>query len=170
MAMIERIVTLLYLSGEPLPLATLADLLETDTASLEKDLVTVEMKLRDIGLHLLRNADAVSIVTDIKQAGLVEQFWKEELKGDLTPATLQVLSLIAYLDNPTRQMISSIRGVQSSQSIRTLAVRGLIRREGEVCTLTSEALKQLGVTASSELPNYETIRAELLDKIKALEN
>ena len=168
--MIERIVTLLYLSGEALSLPTLSSLLQVDVATIEGELDTLQTKLQSIGLQLLRNEDSLSIVTDVKQAGLVEQFWKEELKGDLTPAALQVLSLVAYLGNPTRQTISFIRGVQSSQSIRTLAVRGFIKREGEVCQLTGDALKQLGITSVEALPQYETIRAELLDKIKMLES
>lgn len=167
--MIEKIITILYLSGEPLSVKTIATLINEDEKSVEESLVEVETKIKEVGLGLLRNKDEVSIVTDAKQAGLVEAFWKEELKGDLTPATLQVLSIVAYLGNPTRQTISYIRGVQSSQSIRTLSVRGLIKREGEMCTLTGDALKHLGVTKVEELPQYETIRTELLEKLKSIE-
>lgn len=169
MHMLERIVTILYLSGEPIALTDLASLLKIDQKEIESILPTIEQKVKEVGLHLLHNGDELSIVTDPAQAPLVEQFWKEELKGDLTPATLQVLTIIAYLGSPTRQQISFVRGVQSSQSIRTLAVRGLIRREGEICILTSDALKQLGVLHVTELPQYETIHADLVDKMKSLE-
>lgn len=167
--MIERIATLLYLSGEPISCTDMARILETDVTTLYSALDEVEKHTQPLGLHVLRNGDMVSMVTDVKQAPLVEQFWKEELKGELTPATLQVLTIIAYLENPTRQVISYIRGVQSSQSIRTLAVRGLIKREGEVCTLTSDALKQLGITRVEELPQYDTIRKDLTEKMKTLD-
>jgi segregation and condensation protein B len=167
--MLEKIVTILYLSGEPIALPALASLLGTDAPAIESTLPEVEAKIRATGLLLLRNGDELSIVTSPTEASLVEAFWKEELKGDLTPATLQVLSIVAYLGNPTRQTISYIRGVQSSQSVRTLSVRGLIKREGEVCTLTGDALKQLGVTSVEELPQYETIRNELLEKLTTLE-
>lgn len=167
--MIERIVTLLYLSGEPLPLSSISETLGVSRNEIEETIPSIEAKLSEIGLHILRNDDALSIVTDTKQAPLVEHFWKEELKGDLTPAALQVLTIIAYMGPVTRHTVSFIRGVQSSQSIRTLTVRGLIRREGEMCFLTSETLRQLGVTHLEELPQYEHIHAEFIEKIKSLE-
>ena len=167
--MLQKIITILYLSGEPIAIKDIALLLHVEASEVENTLPHIDAKMEEIGLRLLRNNDEISIVTDASQAALVESFWKEELKGDLTPATLQVLSIVAYLGNPTRQTISYIRGVQSSQSVRTLSVRGLIKREGEVCTLTGDALKQLGVTSVEELPQYETIRADLLDKLKQVE-
>ncbi len=167
--MIEKIITILYLSGEPISVKAIAGLIEEETTIVLDILPQIEMKIKEIGLHLLRNGDEISIVTDYTQARLVESFWKEELKGDLTPATLQVLSIVAYLGNPTRQTISYIRGVQSSQSIRTLSVRGLIKREGEVCTISGDSLKQLGITAVEDLPQYEIIRTELLEKLKSIE-
>ena len=80
-----------------------------------------------------------------------------------------MLTLVAYLGTPTREEISYIRGVQSAQSIRTLTVRGLINREGEKCVLTDDALKQLGVTKSENLPDYETIHTSLTEKLSARE-
>lgn len=168
--MLEKIITILYISGEPISINSIAELLQIESKSIEEILPSVENKIKEIGLLLLKNKDEISIVTDPSQAQIVEGFWKEELKGDLTPATLQVLSIIAYLGNPTRQTISYIRGVQSAQSIRTLSVRGLIKREAEICTLTGEALKHLGITKIEELPQYENIRSELLEKIKVSES
>ena len=167
--MLEKIITILYLSGNPISISAISELTGQDKTVVEESLKEVDSKVKEIGLLLLRNGDEVSIVTNPSQASLVETFWKEELKGDLTPATLQVLTIVAYLDSPTRQTISYIRGVQSSQSIRTLSVRGLIKREGEACSLTGEALKHLGVASVTELPQYDTIKAELLEKLKALE-
>lgn len=164
--MLQKLVTILYLSGDPLPLSKIAVLLETTTEELEKVLVTLDIQLQALGLALLKNGDTISIVTQPSQSGLVEAFWKEELKGDLTPATLQVLTLVAYLGNGTREQISYIRGVQSAQSIRTLMVRGLISRGGEVCTLTSDAFKQLGITKIEELPEYQTVHSQLLEKLE----
>jgi segregation and condensation protein B len=127
----------------------------------------LENALKGIGLALLKSNDGLSIVTDPSQASLVETFWTKELEGDLTPATLQVLTLVAYLGNPTREEISYIRGVQSSQSIRTLTVRGLITRQGEVCALSGDALKELGITKVEELPDYEALHSSLSEKLSA---
>lgn len=163
--MLQKIVTLLYLSGEPIPVPTIAKMVGVAPEEIEKYVDSLENALRGIGLALLRSGDGLSIVTDASQASLVEAFWKNELEGDLTPATLQVLTLVAYLGSPTREEISYIRGVQSSQSIRTLTVRGLVSRQGETCTLTGDALKELGVTKVEELPDYETLHASLAEKL-----
>lgn len=164
--MLEKIVTLLYLSGEAMKVESMAKLIGTTKEDIESHLEELGESLQRLGLALLSSGDGVSIVTKPEQASLVESFWKEELQGELTPATLQVLTLVAYLGSPIREEISYIRGVQSSQSIRTLTVRGLISRQGEVCTLTGDALKQLGVTRIEELPDYETLHASLLEKLE----
>lgn len=165
--MLEKVITVLYLSGEPIKLEALAKLVGASKEDVEKILPEVKTSLESIGLALLVAEDGVSIVTTPEQAKLVESFWVEELQGELTPASLQVLTLVAYLGSPSREEISYIRGVQSSQSIRTLTIRGLIARQGERCRLTGEALKQLGVTAVEELPEYATIHADLADKLSS---
>jgi segregation and condensation protein B len=165
--MLQKLATILYLSGDHTPLPKLTTLLETTAEELSKALTELEALLTPLGLTLLRIDNGVSIVTRPEQAALVETFWKDELKGDLTPAALQVLTLVAYLGNGTREQISYIRGVQSTQSIRALTVRGLIVRNAEVCTVTPEALKELGITSVEQLPEYATIHPQLLEKLEA---
>jgi segregation and condensation protein B len=167
--MLEKIVTLLYLSGDPVAIAKIAELLSIN----ENDVLTlipeVKQRLEAVGLTLVTTAKDISIATTKEQSSLVEAFRKDELKGELTPATLQVLTLVAYLGTPTREQISYIRGVQSAQSIRTLLVRGLISRNAEVCSLTTEAFRELGITTKEELPDYERISSEFLKKLSAKE-
>jgi segregation and condensation protein B len=165
--MLQKLVTLLYLSGEPIKAESLAKLIGTTKEDVEKHMEELSAALQGVGLSLLQSSDGLSIVTQPSQASLVEAFWKEELQGELTPATLQVLTLVAYLGSPTREEISYIRGVQSSQSIRTLTVRGLISRQGEVCALTGDALMQLGITKVEELPDYAALHASLLEKLES---
>jgi segregation and condensation protein B len=165
--MLQKIITILYLSGEPVKADVIAKLIGATKDDIHTLTAELQVALSSIGLALLVSEDGLSIVTAPEQSSLVESFWKEELQGELTPATLQVLTLVAYLGSPTREEISYIRGVQSSQSIRTLTVRGLISRQGEVCKLTGDALKQLGVVSVEELPNYQSIHASLAEKLSA---
>lgn len=167
--MLEKVITLLFLSGDVIPVKKLAEFLGITKEEVIENAPFVKSKLEELGLTLLMSNEGVSIVTKPEQAALVEAWTKEELKGELTPAALQVLTLVAYLGYPTREQISYIRGVQSSQSIRVLTVRGLINRVGEVCSLTNESLKQLGITKVEELPEYEKMHADLLGKLQARE-
>lgn len=167
--MLEKVITLLFLSGDPVPVKKLADFLGITKEEVLANMPYVTSKLEELGLTILISNEGISIVTKPSQAALVESWMKDELKGDLTPAALQVLTLVAYLGYPTREQISYIRGVQSSQSIRALTVRGLITRVGEVCSLTAESLQQLGITKVEDLPEYETMHASLLEKIQSRE-
>jgi segregation and condensation protein B len=163
--MLQKIVTILFLSGDPLTVSMLAKILGSTQEEIEKHVQELETALSSIGLALLKSSEGLSIVTQASQASVVKAFWEEELKGELTPAAIQVLTLVAYLGEATREQISYIRGVQSAQSIRTLTVRGLIKRDGEICTLTDDSLKQLGVTKVENLPDYETINSSLKEKL-----
>lgn len=163
--MFQSIIALLFVSGEPMAVAQIARLLNVKEEEIINSFEDVKKSLDSCGLSLLVANDGVSIVTKSEHSEIIDAFRKEELKGDLTPATLQVLTLIAYMNEPSRKDISFIRGVQSAQSIRTLTVRGLIERKGENCMLTTEALRYLGVTSQSELPEYESINKELTQKL-----
>ena len=167
--MLEKVITLLYLSGDSIPVKKLADFLGITKEEILENVPFVKAKLEEVGLTLLVSNEGLSIVTRPQEASLIEAWSKEELQGELTPASLQVLTLVAYLGYPTREQISYIRGVQSTQSIRTLTVRGLITRIGEICSLTADSLKLLGVTKVEELPEYEKMHKELLEKIQSRE-
>lgn len=164
--MLEKFVTILFLSGDPVPIKKLATFLSISEEEITSNIAYVASKLEEIGLTLLTTNEGVSIVTKPEASELIQAWMKEELQGDLTPAALQVLTLVAYLGYPTREQISYIRGVQSSQSIRALTVRGLITRVGEVCSLTADAMKSLGITKVEELPEYEKIHTDLLSKLQ----
>ena len=167
--MLEKVITLLFLSGDAIPTKKLADFLGINKDEITENAPYLKSKLEEIGLTLIISNDGLSIVTKPEQSELIETWMKEEMKGELTPAALQVLTLVAYLGYPTREQISYIRGVQSSQSIRVLSVRGLINRVGEICSLTTDSLKQLGITKVEELPEYEKMHKDLLEKLQARE-
>jgi segregation and condensation protein B len=164
--MLEKVISILFLSGDAVPIKKLADFLAITKEEILENAPFVKSKLEELGLTLLVSNEGMSITTKKENAELIEAWIKEDIKGGLTPAALQTLTLIAYLGFPTREQISYIRGVQSSQSIRLLAVRGLISRVGEVCSLTSLSLKQLGITDVKELPDYEKIHSDLLTKLQ----
>ncbi|NCO44917.1 SMC-Scp complex subunit ScpB, partial [Candidatus Wolfebacteria bacterium] len=70
----------------------------------------------------------VQLATKSEFAPLMEEFIKDEFKEDLTPASLETLSLIAYLGPISRAQIDYYRGVNSSFILRNLLMRGLVER------------------------------------------
>ena len=104
--MLEKVITLLFLSGDAIPVKKMAEFLGISKEEIVENTPFIKNKLEEIGLTLLVSNDGMSIITKPSQASLVELWTKEELKGELTPATLQVLTLVAYLGYPTREQIS----------------------------------------------------------------
>jgi segregation and condensation protein B len=103
-------------------------------------------------------------------AELVEKIRREELSRDIGRAGLETLSAILYRGPLTRSEVDFIRGVNSSQILRTLLVRGLIRRvtnpKDERSFLyepTTELFAQLGISHVADLPDYASVRAHLTE-------
>lgn len=133
----------------------------------------VEEALREIlemprGVALVDDGSEVELRASPQAAELIERVRKEEYSKDLGRAGLEALSAILYRGPLTRAEIDFIRGVNSSQTLRTLTMRGLVRRvpnpKDERSFLyepTTELLANLGVGSLKELPDYDTVRQKL---------
>ena len=93
---------------------------------------------------------------------------KEEISEDLTPASVEALSIIAYLGPISRARLEYLRGVNSSVILRTLTIRGLIERIPDADHAntflygpTLDLMKHLGITSKEQLPDHEKFQ-ELL--------
>ena len=98
----------------------------------------------------------------------VQKIAKEEYEGDLSRASLETLTIVAYLGPVSRKEIDYIRGVNSQYSLRTLLLRGLIERKSKsgesrisLYSLTIDALLHLGLQNISQLPEYDSIKKQL---------
>jgi segregation and condensation protein B len=164
---------LLFYYGEPMEAARIGTFLGLKTKECEALLAEWGDSLtRDDarGLELLRNGNAVQLVTKSSLKSIGEKLVKEEFREELTPAGLETLSLIAYLGPISRPRIDYIRGVNSSFIVRNLLMRGLIEREhgdekGHLFEYRTsmEFLKHMGLPAAEKLPEYETFHALLTE-------
>jgi segregation and condensation protein B len=99
---------------------------------------------------------------------LIEKIRKDEYSRDIGKAGLEALSAILYRGPLSRSEIDFIRGVNSSQTLRTLTLRGLVRRipnpKDERSFLyepTTELVASLGVSRAADLPDYADVRNKL---------
>ena len=83
----------------------------------------------------------------------------------MSPAALQVMTIVAYMPGSTRSDISYVRGAQSGASIRNLIMRGLVYKKDERCFVTNEALMHLSVSKAEDLPDFEKLNAEFKNKL-----
>lgn len=161
---------LLFALGRPLSRKELAQKLNAPLDQLE--LALKELAGRPGGISLIDDGREVELRTSASAAPLIERLRKEEYSREIGRAGLEALSAILYRGPLTRAEIDFIRGVNSSQTLRTLTTRGLVRKiqnprdeRSFLYEATTELLGHLGVTEVSELPDYQTVR----EKLQALE-
>ncbi len=172
---ISKISAILFLYTEPIKINKIKELLNDEnlnTDIIKENINKLNTKLSDIGLTVienkLENSDNFEYTVSIKNEleNIAKKIKQDELEGDLTPAALQVLTICAYLGASTKNEISFIRGVQSTQSIRSLSTRGLIKKVGDKYILSIDALQRLGVNKIADLPEYEKINKDFTDRLK----
>jgi len=156
---------LLFSSGEPLEKKHLESLLGLGNAELAVVLKALEGLLKGSGLTLIETSTEVELRTSPEASVVIKKLHENELSRDLGKASMETLAVIAYQPGgTTRGEIDWIRGVNSSASLRTLLMRGLIEgREDERdkrrirYNLTTEALAHLGLSSIKDLPRYEEL-------------
>lgn len=156
---------LLFASGEPIEKRQLAKLLEMTDEEFAIVLSTLSNSLKGSGVTVIETEDNVELRTTPDASFVVKKLRENELARDLGKSSLETLAVIAYHTGATRSDIDWVRGVNSSTSIRTLLMRGLIDgKEDEHdkrrihYSLTIEALAHLGITHIDDLPRSSELR------------
>ncbi len=164
----EQIEALLFALGRPVGRPELCKLLGLDAAALNAALA--ELAAAPRGTALVDDGTEVQLRVAPVAAALVERVRKEEYSRDIGRAGLEALAAVLYRGPLTRAEIDFIRGVNSSQTLRTLTLRGLLRRvpnprdeRSYLYEPTTELLAQLGVASTSALPEYGAVRQKLQD-------
>jgi len=163
LALTARVEALLFVSGEAVTIAALAAALETSPAEIETALETLAAQCRSRGVRLQRLGDAVQIVTAPELSPLVQRFLNMSEVSRLSPAALETLAIIAYLQPITRPQLEMIRGVNCDGVIHTLLARSLIQELGRSegpghpmrYGVSLEFLQYFGLSGAHELPSVE---------------
>ena len=162
---------LLFALGRPLSRNELQKLLDASGEDVGAAIQSL-LSDKDRGISLVDDGNAVELRTTPAAASLIEKIRKDEYARDIGRAGLEALAAVLYRGPLTRAEIDFIRGVNSSQTLRTLTMRGLVRKipnpKDERSFLyepTTELLSQLGIKHRSELSEYTEVR----DKLSKLE-
>ncbi len=164
----QHVESLLFVLGRPLTRKELVEKLECSLEELELALHQLSSQAGERGVVCVDDGRTVELRVGSVSSPLVERVRKEELSREIGRAGLETLSAILYRGPLTRSEIDFIRGVNSSQILRTLLVRGLVRRitnpKDERSFLyepTTELLSQLGIRQRDELPEFAQVRSRL---------
>ena len=170
MDLARQLEAVLFYKSEPVEAAALARLLNVSEEELRAAANRLGETLAERGIRLLDTGTAYALTTAPENHGLIEHLKKEELSADLGRAGLETLTIVLYRGEATRAEIDYIRGVNSSFIVRHLLIRGLVERQTNpadarsfIYRPTAELLAHLGLTSVANLPDFETIRSELIN-------
>jgi segregation and condensation protein B len=157
----------LFALGDEVRKADLTKLLNLSSKELEIGLKALKKDLAGRGLALVETEEEVELRSAPEAASILQKLWEEEFSRDLGKASLETLAIIAYRSHATRSEIDWVRGVNSSASLRTLLLRGLIEGEEDPedkrrirYRLTTDALAHLGIRSKEELPRFAELGPE----------
>ena len=169
-ALLARLEALLFVHGEPLTFRKVEKMLGVAEGARAELISTLSAELAQEkrGLALLTTSDSAQLVTKPHFGDLLLSFVKEELSEALTPASLEVLSIIAYLGPISRVRLEHLRGVNSAFTLRNLRVRGLVERVPDpavassfIYDISADCMRHLGMTRREELPDYDKFHSLL---------
>lgn len=159
--------SLLFVWGEPLNLKDISNILglkNTQTIQIITEMIE-EYKVDDSrGILLQQFGDTFQFTTKSNNYEYINQLMQEASSSkSLSNAALETLSIVAYKQPVTRVEIDIIRGVKSSNIVKNLLEKGLIKEVGKLDKpgkpilygTTSEFLKHFGLKTLGELPIVE---------------
>ena len=156
---------ILFVSGEPMKIDTLAHALDLTVPELSPvlDALRDEYDREERGLRLNRFGESVQLATRPDYAPFIERVLQPVQKQSLSQVAMETLSVVAYRQPVTKGEIEAIRGVKCDYSIQSLLNKGLIeeagRREGlgrpVLYRTTEKFLAHFGIGDLSQLPPIE---------------
>ena len=176
----QIIEALLFVAARPLTIRKLVELTDSDAEQVKAGLDELESRLSQGGLMLQSYGNEYELVTRPEVADAVRKVAKYESQPELTRASLEALTILAYRGPMTRPELEQIRGIQSSLILRNLMIRGLVEQKEDerlgqsTYAVTFDFMKHLGLSSISELPDYDKLRghaaiSDMLDQLNKTE-
>jgi segregation and condensation protein B len=173
----RHIEALLFVASRPVPLAELARACVADPAAVEEALAQLRAEFADgrHGFEIREVAGGITFVVARDCEAAVETFAGARRPDDLSPALVETLSVVAYLQPSTRAEVARVRGVSSEWALSSLEERGLLEECGRADTpgapilygTTARFLTLFGLRDLGDLPPLEGF-APGTDDVQAL--
>jgi len=177
-ALAQRLEALLFICPRPVPAARLSavcQVAEEDVSSALAEL-REELAAGRHGIELREVAGGYTLAVLAQCADDVRRFAGVERPDDLSPAAMETLAVVAYLEPVTRAEVAEVRGVSSEWALRLLEERGLVEQRGRgdspgapILYGTSQRFLTLfGLKSRNDLPALEefALRADEVEQIR----
>lgn len=175
----SRLESLLFVSGEPMSFEKLRKVTGEKESVLKEAAAALagDYKQRQGGLRIIADDSKAQMVTAGENAETVEKLMKIDIEGDLSRSALETISIVAYRGPISRAEIEEIRGVNTSFTLRQLAIRGLVEKidnphdaRSYLYKISFDFLRHLGVEKAEDLPRYAELRERELISERITEN
>jgi segregation and condensation protein B len=156
----DRLWTVLWASGDPVPTERLAQWLEVEAAEVPRVAAALEQRLRETPFEVRAVAGGWALATRAEATRFLDDVAGRRGPESLSPAAWETLAVVAWRQPITRLEIDALRQVSSEHALDTLVARGLVEQVGRRETVgrpilygtTQEFLRQFGLNGLDELP------------------
>ncbi len=156
---------LLFVVGdEGLTLDNLEKIIEQPKSVIKEELMKLKKNYEssDRGIRITYLGDAFKLTTKKEHKSYYQKLITNEDSNTLSDAALETLAIIAYNEPITRLEIDELRGVSSSQMLRKLVAKGLVKISGKstmpgrpnLYKTTHEFLDYFGLATIKDLPEF----------------
>ncbi len=130
----RAIEAILFASGDPVEVKTLAESLETDTVSVIEAAENLknEYDCQQRGIVIKKLGQSYQMCSRRDMAEYVRKALDMRRNSPLSQAAMEVLAVIAYNQPVTRSYIEQVRGVDCSGVLSSLLSKGLIEEKGRL--------------------------------------
>ena len=154
--------SILFACGEPVPVARMAEALESDTDAVIAacDALAASHAASDSALMVVRLDDSYQMCTKGAHADIIRQLLEIRRNTPLSQAAMEVLAVIAYNQPVTKAFVEQVRGVDCSGVVGSLCVKGLVAEQGRLelpgrpllYGTTPDFLRCFGLSSLADLP------------------
>lgn len=153
----------IFASGEPVEIVKIAELLETVPESAIKlvRLLNERYDRYESGIRIISVNGRFQMTTRSEYETYVRKALNFRKNTPLTPASMEVLTIIAYNQPVSRAFVENIRGTDSSSAVNSLCEKELIEEAGRldvpgkpiIYKTTDKFLRCFGLSSLDELPS-----------------
>ncbi|HHT9118965.1 MAG TPA: SMC-Scp complex subunit ScpB [Candidatus Hypogeohydataceae bacterium YC41] len=158
---------LLFATDQPLPIKKLVEILGAEKECILQaiDLLRQEYESSRRAFQLEEIAGGYQLLSKKEYHSWISCLEKKNTESSLSPAAVETLAIVAYKQPILRATIEAIRGVESSQILRSLIEKGLVKIVGKDESLgrpllygtTKRFLDYFGLNSLNDLPRSQEL-------------
>ena len=160
---VRKVEALLFLSPEPLALDVLAELAEAGVDEIREALEGLAGRHGETsGLEVAEVAGGYAMRTRADLEDVCDRLRQRPPEDRLSPAALETLAVVAYLEPVSRPDIGRLRGVSVDSTVANLVDRGLLEEAGRAASTgamryrTTRAFQErFGLAGADDLPSID---------------